>query len=151
MDYAKLKAEIQTDPLGRGYSAMTAEQVAASLNAVNRTRVIPEAFVNAKSLYSSLGAAAAETVIQKLEAGASGDSPLAPVLKRAVQWILPSEQGIDLGNAVTRGLLDQLSGPLLTAEEVAAIKAIAEEAVSRAQELGLGSVTCGDCLRYKAE
>lgn len=37
MDLAKLKTEIQTDPLSRGYSAMTHEQIADSLNAANRT------------------------------------------------------------------------------------------------------------------
>jgi hypothetical protein len=143
MDYTKLKSELTVDPLGRGYAAMTAEHAAENLNTADRTRVIAETFVNAKTLYSRLGAVAAETVIQKLEAGAASDSPFAPVLKRAVQWILPSEEGIDVGNAVTRGLLDQLAGPLLTAEEAAAIKAIAEETVSRATELGLPKVEPG--------
>lgn len=38
MDYQVLKTEIDTDPLTRGYAGMTDQQVADSLNAVNRTR-----------------------------------------------------------------------------------------------------------------
>lgn len=37
-DIQALKAELTTDPLGRGYSTMTDQQVADDLNAVNITR-----------------------------------------------------------------------------------------------------------------
>lgn len=38
MDLAALEAELTTDPLGRGYSGMTDQEVADSLNAENRNR-----------------------------------------------------------------------------------------------------------------
>ena len=38
MDYAALKSEIETDPLTRGYSGMTDQQIADDLNTVYRTR-----------------------------------------------------------------------------------------------------------------
>lgn len=140
MDYAALKAELTTDPLERGYAAMDADAAAASLNAADRTVVETGKYVNTKSLYSTLGAAAAETIIGKLEAAAASASPLAPIVKRAVSWFLPSEQGIDVGNTVTRGMIDQLvTASVLTSEEAASLNAIAEKTVSRAAELGLGT------------
>jgi|GEM_PF-4834661 len=135
--YQVLTAEIRDDPLGRGYANLSAQEAADSLNARNRTRVVPLSFVNAKTLYARLGAAVAEMIIQKLEAGAASDSPLAPILKRACQWIRPSEQGIDVGNPVTRTMVDALTGGLLTEDEARLLKGLAEESVSRAEELGL--------------
>jgi hypothetical protein len=38
MDYVALKAEIDGDPLARGYSGMTDQQIADDLNTVYRTR-----------------------------------------------------------------------------------------------------------------
>lgn len=38
MSYAALKVELDTDPLGRGYSGMTDQQIADNMNAVDRTR-----------------------------------------------------------------------------------------------------------------
>ncbi len=39
--YAKLKAEITVDELGRGYSGMTAAQAATDMNLPYRTRTVP--------------------------------------------------------------------------------------------------------------
>ena len=38
MDYPALKAEIEGDPLTRGYAAMTDQEIADDMNTVYRTR-----------------------------------------------------------------------------------------------------------------
>jgi hypothetical protein len=42
MDISKLKEEINSDPLGRGYSGMDDAAVAASLNTADRSRIVGE-------------------------------------------------------------------------------------------------------------
>ena len=51
--YETLVAELQTDPLNRGYASMTDEQVAASLNERNR-RVPTERFISMRAIAAVL-------------------------------------------------------------------------------------------------
>ena len=51
--YQTLITELQTDPLNRGYSQMTDEQVAAALNEKNR-RVPTERFISMRAIAAVL-------------------------------------------------------------------------------------------------
>jgi hypothetical protein len=81
-----------------------------------------------------------EIVLQTLEAVANSESPMAPMLKRAIKWLEPSNGGVDLGHLGVRAMLDALvAASVLTAEQVSTLKALAElpqvitaEAVSHA-------------------
>lgn len=136
MRWDVLRSEIANDPLGRGYASMTDEQVAASLNNLDRpvTRPTP---VTAKSLMALLDPATAATILDKLEAAASSNS--------AVKWILSfiqgDAEGVDLGHPNTRAQIDALAvAGVLTADEASLLKSLADSLVSRAEELGLPDI-----------
>ena len=132
MDYAKLKAEITTDPLGLGYAGMTDQQVADSLNALTRTLAVSKT-VGALGIMREVGPTAGATILDKLEAASAQDSRL--------KWFLRelTTNGVDLGHPSTRQTIDELvAGGVLTVSEGAALKGAAETAESRATELGLG-------------
>lgn len=139
MDYALLKGELTNDPLAVGYATMTDAEAANALNTPSRTIVV-ETYANAKTVLSTLGAAAGAAFLDALEAAAATNS--------AVKWamsFITSEAGINVGDAETRSMLVQLaSSGVLDSGSVSIVKALAERQVSRAVELGLGEVTEGD-------
>jgi len=132
MNYAALKREIETDPLGRGYAGMTDQQIADSLNVANRTVVVPTV-VGALGIMRLVGPMMGAGILDKLEASAASDSRL--------KWFLRelTVNGIDLGNLITRAAIDELVvAGVLTQTEAYRLKSAAERAVTRAEELGLG-------------
>ena len=132
MNYAALKREIVTDPLGRGYASMTDQQIADSLNTADRTTIVPTV-VGALGIMRLVGPAIGAGILDKIEAAANSDSRL--------KWFLRelSAQGVDLGHPVTRATIDELvvTG-VLTQTEADSLKRAAERTVSRAKELELG-------------
>lgn len=135
MDYALLREELDTDPLGRGYSSLSDQDAAASLNAPNRA-AIRETFVSHRTLLARLDPAVAAGILDALEAAAAS----IPTVKW-VMFSIKGETGIDLGHDNTRAQVDALvAGSVLSTEEGAALKALAERTVSRAAELGLPPV-----------
>jgi hypothetical protein len=100
-----------------------------------------------RGLYALLGPEAAEAILQALEAAGEVN----PVVKRALSWLKPPSDGIDLGDASTRGVLDALvTATVLTAEQVAALKGLAETTMSLVEAAGLGSVHLGDIQNARA-
>jgi hypothetical protein len=137
MDYSTLAAEIAVDPLARGYAGMTDVQVAESLGTADRTEVAGRRVDERAILGEFATPAAGEAFLQKLEVIAGSDDLVARVLR----WMRPSEEGVDVGHPATREMLDSLVGSAgVTAEEVAAVKAMAERPISRSEELKLGYV-----------
>lgn len=132
-----LKTEITTDPMGLGYAPLVSAGddagVAALLNDRTRgfTRVVSPTMVNARGLLARLGASVGASVLDKLDA-AKASSP-------AIRWafaFIVSAEGIDVGHAETRAMLDQLaSAGVLTAAEADAIKTLAVVQASRAEVL----------------
>jgi len=138
MDYARLRDELQQDPLGRGYVAMSAEQAAASLMADDRAVVQPFR-VGALGIMREAGPAAGAAILDAIEAASASDSRL--------KWFLRelNTTGIDLGDPVTRATIDELvSAGVLTPSQGAVLKGAAIRMISRAEELGLGEVRPGD-------
>ncbi len=131
-----LRSELANDPLGRGYATMSDEQVAASLNNPDRL-IVQSTMVTAKGLMALLDPATAAAILDKLEAAASSNS--------TVKWILSfmqgSAEGVDLGHPNTRAQIDALAAAgVLSADEASLLKALADNLVSRAEELGLPEI-----------
>lgn len=138
-----LQTELQTDPLNRGYSQHLPNcpgLVADLLNAPTRTGVV-STFVNARTVLFTLGQAGA-AILDALEAAAPNIS--------AVKWMLPfikSDAGVDVGSPAAQAIVDALmAGGILTSTQGNALKAMSLQPISRAQELGLTSVTILDII-----
>lgn len=71
------------------------------------------------------GPIAADALLTKLEAFTTSGHPMASIVKRALKFLAQSE-GLDIGSPATQGLLAQLgAGGVLTADEVAGLRAMA--------------------------
>lgn len=130
VDYSKLRNEIQADPLARGYAGLTDAAVADSLNTVNRTvdrTVIPTyEIINATVPADWTALSAAE--------------------KQRYQTLTGAGQ-IDASNPNVRAaFLAMFAAGTTTRANLAAIQS---KTMSRADELGLGTVTPGDVTRAK--
>lgn len=135
MDYTILTAELADDPLGRGYSAMTDQEVADSLNAANRTQVV-STFATWRTLLAQVGPEVTATIKAKVDAAAAANPAIA--LAADMLKTYSDGGGLDLGHAYTRAVIDSLvAAEVLTADEATALKGIAETQVSRAAELGI--------------
>ncbi len=132
MDYVALKAELDTDPLTRGYAGMTDEQVVTDLNTENRTRI-----------KDSLTGAEIYSVTDGTEFAALTDAAKA-------QWLaLCAIESIDPNNGTpAAALTTDLFGGGSTTQ--GALVALREETVSRAVEIGLGNVIIGDVQNARA-
>lgn len=139
MNYDKLKLLLDSP----AYIELSDEEIVDRLNALTETVAVAGSFINEKTLYSQLGAAAAESILQKLEAAAATN----PYVKRALHWMTPAEQGIDLGNPVARGMIELLAteagGNVFTVEEANSLKKLGEAKRSPAQVAGLPRVELG--------
>ena len=124
-----IRSELESDPLGRGYSAMTAQQAADDLNAGTRQITVPipvpeirrYLFVNNKWLSIKKGtdttAEMARDALSMFDAFRVTESDVA---------------------ATVNNLLDALiSAGYITAEDKAAVQAMGVRVQSRAKELGI--------------
>lgn len=140
MDYALLRSEIISDPLGFGYSSLSDEEVAAALALKNR--------VQTYSRFCSLRAVA--TVLTAEEYGVfkqdiatvSAMSPMAADMVRFLEMPCADDGatgGLDIGNPSVRAFIDAL--PTLSAVAKSKIKSLAERTISRAEEIGIPEPT----------
>ena len=131
MDYVALKAELTDDPLTRGYSGMTDEEAATDLNTVYR---------------------------EKNRTSMSGSEVLNAV--NATQWAeLTDAQRQTVWNVVHLGTINPfgVEATLLIGvfgagtATITALAAARLDSMSRAAELGLGSVFAGHVHDARAE
>ena len=131
MDYAILKAELTDDPLARGYAGMSDDQAAASLNAADRT-----------GLRTNMSGDEARHQTDAAEFNALSDA-------KKSQWLaFCGGTTIDPTNAVDIAFVQYVFGS--GSQSVANLNVARSEAVSRAQELGLGVLASGDITRARA-
>ena len=124
MDLAALQAELATDPLTRGYSGMTDAEAAASLNTVNRTRTYP-----------SLTGDQVFTATDATEFAALTD-------QKQLLWVsFTSKDSIDPADATNVAFVNWIFGA--GSDTLSALATLRTEDVSRAVELGLGTVKTG--------
>lgn len=138
MDMSILRTELNDT----AYAGLSDAQAAAALNAPTRSRRKAAAFHTERGIVAALGPVMGESVLSKVEFAAQSNTLLA----RVVRWLRDYSEsgGLDLAATATRMQLDALQAAgVLTAEEVAALKALGEEPCSRADELGLGIVGDG--------
>ena len=138
MDNAKLKikdAELRAD-----HPDWTDQQVADNLNAETVTQTYSR-FVTYRTLLSELPIEQAMTIIAKIKATAAADPDgvlgvIAPSLEDTAEGC-----GIDMSNANARTFIDGLvATKVLTADEGAAVKGMAERLISWATANGLPPV-----------
>jgi hypothetical protein len=134
-----LQIELTTDPLNRGYQQYIPDAYGVIVDMMNtKTYSMPKTlFVTARGILAQHGVAGAE-ILDKLETAATGNS----VIKWAMKFIV--SDGIDVGHATTRTMLDSMVGTVLTQTECDLLKNMAVQPASRAEVLGINSVTEAD-------
>lgn len=120
MDYKVLKNEIDTDPLTRGYAGMTDQQVADSLNTVDRTR--NRSVMTGKEVKDR---------IDTTEWAGRTDA------QKQIILALCNRDDLDPFGIDAQIFQDEMAGATNT---LAALTAYRVENVSRGEELGLGIV-----------
>lgn len=131
MDLAILKAEITGDPLARGYAGMTDLQITTSLNVVDRTR--QRATIPVSEVVRAF-------VASELDALTTG--------KKANLQIMLMAGTIEVNNTNVRAVFfDAFASGSATRT---ALIALADETVSRGEELGIGFVSLGNVQQAKA-
>lgn len=140
VNLAQLKAELQTDPTGRGYAPHIPHApgtLADLLNAQSATMAKPR-MITARGIMASYGIwpSAGAAFLDKLEVLSAG----VPAIKWAMKF-LQAESGIDVGDPATQAMLTSLIGVGgITQAEADGIKAMALQPASRAEVLfGAGS------------
>lgn len=135
MDYVILHNELSTDPLARGYAAMTDAEAAADLNTVYRTRTIER--LDQADVYNAvvpvefiaLGAEARQEVWDIVQVGGAGGL-----------WVRPGD--------TARARFITLFGA--ESDTIQALAALLTEDIGRAEELGLGTVKPGHVAKARA-
>lgn len=141
-----LADELATDPLGRGYAAMSDEAVAASLMAVDRPRARLVSRGDLRQRFDNLADAQGMPVWETIEAHRNDQGALGIACRAALR--LRDAPGdyppIDVSAPMFQAQLAALvAGGVLTQEQAEGITAMGVEMVSRAEELGLGRVKPG--------
>lgn len=141
MDIEGFLTEVKTDPLNRGYSGMTRDELWTSLNTADRSVVdhttprVAELGV-LKAFGTATGNPAdGEACLVKLETAAEANS----MLKRVLSWSKPGAPGLDLSDPLIRATLTALSPSVITADELAVLLGIAQKSVSRLTEIHGGN------------
>jgi len=143
-----LAAEIENDPLSRGYVSMTNSEVASSLNTVNRTVTIPAAPTSLSRWASKLGRY--QRILDTAEASAKGDNV------RSAAWIVKNAIDVntfqlDMNNGDDEAMIDLLvTDGTLTAADKSALIGDLTVTISRAEELGWTTVTAGHVAQARA-
>jgi hypothetical protein len=139
-----LKAELDAGhPVTGAYSA-NSEAAAEEINALNRTRI--NAIGSAELLaWSGQASSGDRPRIIKIEEGkANADEQCAALCITAEQMIMRDNTSLDLNLPDRVAMLNALVAyGVLSAADKASIDALAEESISRATELSLGSVRAG--------
>lgn len=131
-----LRKELERDPEGRGYTTMTTAQIVADLTEP-RYVTTSERMISERTLFAVLGATRATALLDALEAMPDR------TMQRICRMLGDVQAGgVDVSLAESRGMIDQFAASgLLTADEAATIKALAETRQSRAQQIGYDEVT----------
>ena len=122
----QIRAAINADPALVALAQAGNTQAIADALSADRTKIASH-FASERGVLERFpgGALAADALMTKLEAFAATAHPMASIVKRALKFLAQAE-GLDIGSPATQGLLAQLgAGGVLTAEEVAGLRAMA--------------------------
>lgn len=142
-----LKAEITGDPLGRGYTSMTDDQIVASLAAEDRVVLVP--VVSAELLAWSAGNGRYMKIKTASEDATKNDD-IRSIAFAALMMLERDGTSFDFNIPGREALLDALIAVgTLDATDKAALKSLAERTISRAEELGISPVRLGAVQRAR--
>ena len=145
-DIALLKLEIDSDPLGRNYSAMSDKQVAESLNNGDRTKTVS---VSSAEL---LAWAASNGRLASIRAAIDGgvDNTAKSLAEAAYMMVSRDGTSLDLSLADRVAMLDGLVAyGILSADDKSDLVSKSTVSCSRAEELSLGRVRTGDVTQAR--
>ena len=143
---AILKSEIDSDPLGRGYSGMDDTAVAVDINTAYRTKKDP--ISSAELLAWSASDARLQNIKNAAENGATDD--LKSLAQAAYLIVTRDGTTLDLNLADRVAMLDSLvAAGVLTAADRTSLDALATVSISRAEELAIGRVRAGDVIQAR--
>ena len=143
---ALLKSEIDSDPLGRGYSGMDDTAVAVDINTAYRTKKEP--ISSAELLAWSASDARLQNIKDAAENGATDD--LKSLAQAAYLIVTRDGTTLDLNLADRVAMLDSLvAAGVLTAADRTSLDALATVSISRAEELSIGRVRAGDVIQAR--
>jgi len=144
-----LRDELADDPLGRGYVDMTDAEAATDINDVRISvrELVGVPGLNRHLLETGLWEKINKTAEQTDGSGNPSDAARAADMVLAVSVAPPAS--VDLDSDGVSGALNTLeSADAITTDERSEIDALADDTISRAQQLGLGEVYEGHI--YKA-
>jgi len=145
-DIALLKSEIDSDPLGRNYSAMSDEQVAQSLNNEDRSKTVP--ISSAELLAWSAGNGRLAAIKAAIDGGV--DKTAKSLAEAAYMMISRDGSSLDLSLADRVAMLDGLVAyGILSADDKSDLVSKSTVSCSRAEELSLGRVRAGDVIQAR--
>ena len=143
---AILKSEIDSDPLGRGYSGMDDTAVAVDVNTAYRTKKEP--ISSAELLAWSASDARLQNIKNAAENGATDD--LKSLAQAAYLIVTRDGTTLDLNLADRVAMLDSLvAAGVLTAADRTSLDALATVSISRSEELAIGRVRAGDVIQAR--
>lgn len=146
MKIQTIKTELETDPLGLGYSGMDDSAAAVAFNEKIRSKLEP--ISSAELLAWSANNTRLQSIKSAAESGA--DDTIKSVAQAAYLMITRDDTTLDLNLADRVALLDALvSYSVLTADDKASLESLATVAISRGEELGVGLVRAGDVIQAR--
>ncbi len=143
---AILRSEIDSDPLGRGYSGMDDAAVAVDINTDYRTKKEP--ISSAELLAWSASDSRLQNIKNAAESGATDD--LKSLAQAAYLIVTRDGTTLDLNLADRVAMLDSLvAAGVLTADDRTSLDTLATVSISRAEELAIGKVRAGDVIQAR--
>lgn len=131
--YQTIRDELDNDPLARGYAGMTDQQATDSLNTEDRS--VDRETMSASEIFEAIEVAEWQAL--------TADQ------KNQVEKVIQLGDNIQIGTGTkARAFLADAFGPATTTR--ATLLSLAQETISRAQELGLGTLVIGDIQNARA-
>ena len=140
-----LKDEIQTDPLGIGYSQYLPHSTGIVVDLLNATNqgieVVQDCWLNDRGLASLIipahGIAVMDSIFSKLDTASQSSL----TVKRMVYRLYNDDKGLNFGDGAMLAMINSWRGTLLTEQEADALLALPKSKSSRAIQLFGRSVT----------
>ena len=141
-----LKTEIQNDPLAKGYSSMSDQEIVDSINLKNRSKFVEISSQELLAWSANNGRLA--KIKNAINNGA--DDVVKSLAEAAYLLITRDDTSLDLNLTDRVAMLDALvSYAVLIPDDKTSLQALATVSISRAEELDIGLVRTGDVLQAR--
>lgn len=132
---------LQTLLATQEYAELSDSDAAALANEKRHAVIRPTMLTERGIIQAFANPTDGDAALAALESFAETEHPMASIIRRVLTWLKPTNEGIDVGDATVRAMIDQLvSGGVLTETQGDTIKTAAEGLESDAQQNGLGTV-----------